>query len=252
MKTHLLAPLWLLVTVASLHATPIWTSNRDEEYILSSDNDLSRLSMGLNIENYDRELTFINEFFRRETTAIFQFQRYNGYFGFDLFPWLTVYGLGGGCRIGVGEDRDLKDFEDGNTEYGAGLRLNILDHIILDPMVIEDKIRLTATVQYTRSSFEIDAINQTFDWFERRSILQFSIINDIPGNPWFSPESVALNIGIVYSDIEGDHDLNEVDAGWMTLGLEIFYSKRISFDGSISFSNDNETRGMTAGLHFRF
>lgn len=253
MKTHLLLPVCLFLTVGSLQASPLWTSNRDDEYLLSSDKDLSWLSLGVNMERNNRELTFTHEGTGKEISQIFQFHRFNGYLGCDVLPWLTVYGTGGGCRMAVGENMELKEFEDGNTEYGGGFRVNLLDHIILDPLVVEDRIRLTYTFQYTRSSFEIANLipKHVFNWFERRSVLQLSIVNDIPGNPWFHPESLALNIGIVYSDIEGDHELDQVDAGWMTLGIEMFYSKRISLDGCMYFSNDNETRGMSAGLHIR-
>lgn len=250
MKTHLTVPVCLLFMLTTLQASPLWTSNRDEEYILSSDKDLSAFSFGLNLERNDREMVFAVAPGAIPVKKVFSYDRYKAYLGADVLSWLTVYGTGGGCRIAI---EDFTEFEAGNTEYGAGIRINLLDHIIADPLVIEDKIRLTATVQYTRSSFPFEAIgDKSFDWSERRSVIQFSIVNDIPGNPWFHPESLALNVGFVYSDISGDNELDEVDAGWLMAGVELFYSKHISFDGSVYFSNNNESRGMTAGMHLRF
>lgn len=252
MKTLLHAFLCLAATVTTLQAGAIWTSNRDEEYLLSSDKDLSALSMGFGIESNDREVTYTrNGDVARDLDL--GLRRYKGYIGYDLFQWLTVYGLAGGCRTTVSDEHGLiDDAGSADAEYGAGLRLNILDHVILDPLIAEDRIRLTASVQYTRSSFDIAAWNEQCSWFERRSSVQFSIINDIRGNPLFRPESIALNVGYVYSDIEGDHGIDEVTAGWITVGGEIFYSKRISFGGNVFFSNNDDTRGMEAGFHFRF
>lgn len=252
MKTLLHIPVLMALTVTALQASPLWTSNRDEEYLLSSDKDMSRFSAGFNLERNDRLLTYTDWRNGFQYERLFKFARYKGYVGFDLLPWLTVYGTGGGCRIGVGYDQEVKEFAGGDTEYGGGFRVNILDHIILDPLVMEDRVRLTASVQYTRSSFEVESIDHVFDWNERRGTVQLSIVNDIPASFWFHPESIALNLGIVYSDIEGSHNIDEANGGWSTVGLELFYSKRITVDASMYFSNDNETRGMTAGVHLRF
>lgn len=245
MKTLLHASVCLALTVTALQASPIWTSNRDSEYLLSSDKDLSFLSVGFNIESMEREIEIRNTGNILEQRVL-EMNRYRGYLGCDVFDWLTIYGTAGGARAGI---QGYTEDAEANAEYGAGFRLNFLDQIIADPLLIEDRIRLTATVQYTRSSMNF--VRQ-YNWSETRSSVQLSIVNDIDGNPYFRPEALALNIGYVYSDLRGDYGIDEVHPGFATLGAEIFYSKRISFDGSIYFGNSNETRGMIAGFHMRF
>lgn len=235
----------LILTVSALQASPVWTSNRDSEYLLSSDKDLSFLSVGFNIESVEREIEI------RDTANVLQrpvleLNRYRGYLGCEVFDWLTIYGTAGGARSGIKANTEETE---ANAEYGAGFRINFLDHIIADPLVIEDRIRLTATVQYTKSSMNF---TRQYNWSETRSSVQFSIINDVAGNPYFRPEAIGLNVGYVYSDLRGDNGIDEVHPGFATLGAEIFYSKSISFDGSVYFGNSNETRGMIAGFHLRF
>jgi hypothetical protein len=252
MKTLLHAFACLAATVTTLQAGAIWTSDRDEEYLLSSDKDLSALSMGVSIESNNREIIYTRNGDIARVLDV-EFRRYRGYLGYDVFDWLTIYGLGGGCRTAVSlNNAPIDESGSADSEYGAGLRLNILDHTILDPLVLEDRILLTASLQYTRSSFDIARYAESCSWFERRSSIQFSIVNDIRGNPMFRPAAIALNIGYVYSDIEGDHLIDEVSAGWITAGVDIFYSKRVSFGGNVFFSNSDATRGMEAGFHFRF
>jgi hypothetical protein len=186
----------------------------------------------------DREVV-MKDYNRFET--LMEAEKITGVIGADVFRWITVYGIAGGSKTG---------FNDGPAtskgEYGAGIRLNLLDHEIIDPLLSEDRIRINASIQQTRvkSAFAGDEIK----WKDTTAQLLLSLVNDLDGDPQFYPESMALYAGMVYSHLVGA--IEEEKSSWFVVGLEIFYTKRISFGLGMDIGED-ANNGVHASFNLR-
>jgi len=78
--------------------------------------------------------------------------------------------------------------------------------------------------------------------------LTFSIVNDLEGNKFYYPNSIALYAGPVLSDLQGS-DFNEKNVLGFAVGLEVFLTESISLDAGIK---QFEHTGYSGGLHLRF
>ena len=135
---------------------------------------------------------------------------------------------------------------DAEFEYGAGLRLNILDHEIPDPTLFENRLRITAGAQYTWTQADQDLY--PWKWEELVADLTVSIVNDIEGNALYLPNSIALYVGPVLSIIRSD-TIKADDKFGYSAGVEVYFTECVSFDLGIQKLDDT---GYVGGLHIRF
>jgi len=164
------------------------------------------------------------------------------YGGLDVFPWFTLFGAAGAARHTIGvSDADT------SPEFEFGAVLNVLDQVIYDPQLFEDRLRVNAAATYTLSS-----ATWYEDWDASWNTLKFSLIasvvNDSEGEKMFAPESVVLFAGPVYSLINGD-DFDQDQAFGVTGGIEVYFTDSVSMNIALEHY---DTTGLSGGLHLRF
>lgn len=230
--------LTLLGVVSSSPAVPVGQSNWSREYMISG-RSMQRLSGGIFGEGRERDVDVDG------IPRVMERSRIMGYVGVDLFSWISLFVMGGTSEVQFGT---LTEANDGEFDYGIGVHMNIMDYLILDPTLMEDRLRINATISYSRSKTEWVVTNREYEWNEIFASLIFSIVNDVEGDKRFLPYSIAVFAGPIFSDLIGDIDVDNKTG--FTAGLDIFYTESLSISGGIeSFGDGN---GFVAGLHSRF
>lgn len=223
----------------SVIAAPRGGSNLDREFILGS-SDKDNWSCGITYSTRERQVEILDVEDKLDSTI------FAAYVGYAITPWATLYGIAGEF---ISEfDADFGSSEDKNFLYGASLQLDLFSHEVQDPMLMENKIRVNATLGYLAS--EVEAFGEEQDFQEFQASLTASIVNDVVGSKLFLPESIAVFAGPVYSStLSDDVDDSPDDNFGMTVGFEIFHTKRVSYYASIE---DFDEVGYSAGLNVRF
>lgn len=231
----------LLSLGTTVQAAPLGSLNEEMDHIVPVA-DLSRWSAGLYAHTRDRDVKVDGS----ALTTFMTQEKAMGYLGYTLLRGVTVYGT-----AGSGKTEFQRAYEgDYEAEYGGGVRLGLLDHSILDPLLLEDKIRLTATVQYTLTQTEIWPWSNGLEWGELSANLLLSIVNDINGNKLFWPESIAVYGGALYTRLFGD--LEDEDNWRLTFGLEVFVTERVALDAAVEMLDGGGSAGSSFGLNVRF
>jgi hypothetical protein len=163
------------------------------------------------------------------------------YLGLNLRPWLTLFAGGGGAENNLGMVES-----DSTYVLEAGLLANVIDHDILDPSLFEDRLRLN--VGATWSMTKADWYGEDLKWQELNAFATISIVNDTVGNKHFSPNSIALYAGPIYSHIVSDDLDADQEIGFMA-GIEVFVSESISLDLGMRQFDDS---GFEVGLNIQF
>ncbi len=229
-----IAVLLALLNIVSLGiAAPLGNSNLPLDYAIAV-KDLSAFGIGTYIEviKRDVEIDGVSEVTLKSERAML-------YASWSAFPWLNTYVAGGSSRHKFGE---YTSYSDESFEWGAGFRVNLLDNDILAPTLMEDNIRINAGLHYANVS--VDG-NGSPDWSELTGSLTLSIVNDVRGNKFFLPNTIALYAGPIYSAIYGD-DVDEEDSFGYTVGMEVHLNEKLSCDIGVQNISDVS---LVAGLH---
>ena len=199
-----------------LYAQPMGNSDLGRSYLVSTA-DLSKWSGGVVGRTRERDVTVNGSVFEQTMKRT----RGMAYVGYRLLPWLTTYGgVGvGWAKIGNG------DYGDMEMELTTGLHANLLHHDIMAPTMLEDHIRIDAGCEY--STAKTQSSLGDLEWQELSASLLLRFVNDISGNKLFSPESIAVFVGPLYSDLLGD-DVDEEDPLGFTAGIDIHATERVS------------------------
>jgi hypothetical protein len=214
-----------VLTSTSVFAVPIGTSNAGRDYLIAA-KDLLPWSYGLTAKVGSRE---VNADGNAEDMDVMLMM---GFVGYDILPWVTIYGAAGSGILAAGDDND----KTGSFAMGVGARANLLDQEIMDPTLFEDRIRVNAGAEYVYSQVEINDSDD--DFYEFEVSVMISIVNDVIGHKRYLPYAISLYLGPVYSNIEGGADERE-EFGFAG-GLEVFYTKRVSFEmGMEQFGQDS-------------
>jgi hypothetical protein len=229
----------VLASSLPLAAGPRQPGNFGRDYVLNAQ-ALSRWSLGGYFTTRDRDVLVTG---RRvptdmKNTAIM------GYVGAEILPFLSAF-------VGLGESRTKfkpESHDDTGLCVAFGLQGNLLDHEIEDPALLEDRLRVNAELEYYFK--EAEWRGRDLEWEELAASITLSIVNDIQGNKLYLPESLAVFGGPAYLDIQGS-DVREAsgDSFGYTLGLDIFYSKRISFFSRVEVF---EETGYAGGVNVDF
>ena len=201
-------------------AAPRAGSNYGRDYVVGS-SDLGRWSAGAHYNARERNVTV-----GPMGLAQMKTYRITTYAGYDLQPWFTAYVSAGQSRTQFNEF----GYGDGELDYGGGFFLNLLDHEIPDPALLENRIRISAGSEYNITSAESPCCGDV-DWSEFIAFATIAIVNDIAGNKSILPNSIAFYGGPIYSRVSSD-DIREASddrLGFMA-GMETFLTKRVSFD----------------------
>jgi opacity protein-like surface antigen len=236
--THTFAVLviGLITSTLSLCAMPLGSSE-PSDYLITGQ-DLSRLTMGVYAVQSSRQITWD----RSGITDVMDSDLVQAYLGYDVLDWLTVYAIGGAI------ESKIEGAEAGNseTELGLGFRVNVLNHFIREPTPVEDVIRINMGVEYVQSSFDTGVASS--DWDELTVALTLALVNNTDGNKYYSPESIALYAGPIYSAITGDNFETEDNVG-LIAGLEFYITDTFTFDIQVKRFEEMSVGG---GFNFRF
>lgn len=232
----------LLIQVSICIALPLGTANVGKEYLVATP-DLRNFSGGVYYHKAERKVNA-----GLLTDELFTYRSIMGYIGYDVFNWLTVYGTTGQNKSRF----DSLPYSSGDSEYGFGIAVNLLNYEMMDPTLhhhfLFDRIRINLGGQYTRTSGSWQYYPYTDDWQEVYAWLTLSIVNDISGNKLYTPLSIAITAGPVFSDIQGKN-IDETDTLGVMAGIEIYFSKTLSIDVSIEKFEKEQISG---GIHIRF
>ena len=217
------------------HAVPMGAARQPGDYFFG-DQDLGRVMIGAYYLDRERQITTLGYLREMKVTKTM------AYVGYEF-----LYGLCGFVTVGSTQTRfEYLRLTDSHSEYGFGLQLNILDHEIPDPTLVEDRIRVNATLQYTQSG--ADWIATEIDWEEIYGSLTVTFVNDIDGNKYFHCNSLAFFFGAVYSDLRSS-GVDEESAFGYCAGFDIYFSEKVSFEfGTESIDDGSLFGGIHIGL----
>lgn len=207
---------------------------------LFSARDLSAWHIG----GYYRRLKRDIDFPLMDTTRL-ELNRAVFYTGYNITPWLTVYGLAGNI------DPHLVQVPGGGssgTEIGGGLWINLLDHELVDQLQLENRISVEAMAQYSRGNPEFGDFDLTYS--EVQASLTLSIINDVSSGTIYWPETVSLFFGPVYNHLNSsDFDQANNEFG-LCIGSDIGLSRRVRL--SLAYEKyDRNDDSLSAVLNIR-
>ncbi|MBN1556604.1 MAG: hypothetical protein JW951_00500 [Lentisphaerae bacterium] len=227
MKTpllHLTVAVFLTVgSMVPLRAQIAGAGNEGRRY-LAPMADLSRWSAGFRFGTRERDVTTDSSIFverMKRTTA-------TGHVGYRPLRWLTAYALLGGSWTRFG----AADYGDMEPEVGFGLAANLLDHDIMAPALFEDRIKIDVGCHYAMAQTDTET-GRSLDWNEVSAQALFTLVNDVTGSKLYSPYSIGLFVGPVYSALMGD--VEEEDALGATAGLQVFSRDRVSFTLGVEY-----------------
>jgi len=243
-KRFLIACLSVVIILSNLYQTiaaPVGRSNSGREY-LAGTQDLSAWSAGLYIMSIDRKVELFNTF---QNTSMKQ-DMIMGYVGYDVIPWITAYVVGGSSKNRIGSGDVQKDSK---PEIGLGLMFNFLDTEIEDPTLLEDRLRLNANIQYTKGGgTSVNSGSSDVDWYDLSGSLTLSLVNDLTGDKFFVPSSIAFFIGPTFSILSSSQIEAEDEFG-LTAGLDIFLNEKVSIE--LAYLKYEEST-YSAGINVRF
>jgi len=215
---------------------PVASSNIPSEYLIRG-KDISWLSMGVYGGQFERAIEWDNGVVQNLKS-----KRWQGYIGADIFNGITIYAVGGQSESSIGGG----DYADAEAEYGAGLRINVLNHFIREPTLTADDVRLNFGARYMHSSSDITF--EGVDWDEVSAYLTLELVNHTVGNKFFAPESISLYAGPIYSALISDDFSEDKSIGVMG-GLQIFIVDTIALDLEVQHFDETS---FSAGINFRF
>ena len=232
--TLLSAAALLAISFTAAQAFPTGKSNESSDY-LNGTGISHMLSGGIYGGSLERDMEFGSTVLPLETSKAVI------YLGMNLRPWLTLFaGVGGADHeLGMAES-------DSTYVLEAGLLINVIDHVILDPSLFEDRLRINMGA--TWATTEAEWYGEDVKWQEINAFATISIVNDTTGNKLFNPNSIALYAGPVYSYITGDDLEADQELGFMA-GIEVFVSETISLDLGV---RQFDSTGVEGGLNIQF
>ncbi|MDE0838752.1 MAG: hypothetical protein OSB41_06810 [Kiritimatiellae bacterium] len=207
----------------------------NENYLIT-EQDLSGWSAGLYMRDRERDVRVDNSNF----PSTLDETRVVGYIGYRLFSWVTVYVHGGQS------DGELNGFPGDGPAFGGTAEFNLMSHLIKDPGLQDDRIRVHSTVSYTSS--EAESGSTTFDYSEIEADLTVSLINELEGNKAFLPQAIGLTAGGLLSSLQGDLEEDGDTLGY-SISLDLLWTEHITIHAGVE-SLDNT--GAFAGVHLAF
>jgi len=154
MKTHLIIAPAILVCIlftGLVEAGPRPGSSQGRDYLINTA-DLGYWCFGVYTLFRERDVEVGGYQIGCESSKLM------GYVGFHAMPWATLYGSFGNTSRDYATGAD-----ESAAEYGAGIHVNIFDHMFADPYLIEDRIRLDGYVQYHLSKTDVVSSGETLE-----------------------------------------------------------------------------------------
>ena len=219
------------------HAAPIGTSNNSYNYLLGA-NNLEKFSGGIYAKERNKKISVQGLDMKLKSRKVMT------YLGYDVHRAITAFAMLGSTDQRIEPSTTYGSKE---TEWGGGLTFHLMDHDLADAGLLENRIRLNLGIEYTRSQMDW-AFAEEAKWDELFSSLTVSIVNDIEGSKQYFPNSIALYLGAIYSDMESTSFKGSGEAGF-TMGFQFFMTEKTS----VEFGFENlDSRGYVVGMNFGF
>lgn len=175
-------------------------------------------------------------------------QKSSGAFiGYDLLRWASVFGIAGSSSTSFRGAGSSSTPSSSDSEFGVAMQINLLDHELMDPTVIENRFRINLQTSYMMH--KADHVRGNLSWNDLSTGLMFSIINDTPSFKIFWVENVAIYGGPVYSKIISSDRISEKSTVGYAAGMEISFSEKISLLAGVQ---DIDGASATGSITVRF
>ncbi len=237
--TSLLGATLLFAFTINSQAAPR-SATQISEYYLVPERDLAGWSAGIFVRERERDIRF-------EDSALslsLEETRTAAYVGYQLINWITAYIYGGANDTKPAESR--MSGSGGGTVFGASIEFNLLSHMLKDPELDEDRIRIHSTVSYTRAEAEAGLLSGNFS--EVEADITLSLVNEIEGNKRFLPQAIALYAGGLVSSLQGDLDETGDSSGFKG-GVDILFTRHITLSAGVE---NLDNTGVTGSLNVAF
>ncbi len=224
--------------------------NSDSRATLITQDRLDNLSVGAQFHSIRRDLIFENE--HVETLEAYT---YGGFVGYDILPWMTLYGTLGACQAKVGEypERGSDKFT-----WSAGLNMNLWQMQINDPSFMAGCCSIRATAGYGQYESG-NSDRQAVSWGEWSGALtlNYELYAREAGDLDRVPYSLLLSAGPAVSKISGDvetpagkDDFDEDHQVGVAGSVVIFAAHNLSVGGHVQYYFDETTLGASLVYNF--
>ena len=203
-----------------------------------------RVSVGLTFEDIERGIdTDIGD-------SVLKAESLSLYVGYDIEPWLTVFGSVGAAEV----DSESGIDTDSKMKVSAGVSAYVWEADILAPIFMAGRLSLKPTAELSR--YESETAVGDVEWVEALVALPFGYerFDRYPESPKGIATSLALYVGpaISYMDgsvdtIAGNVDFNHDELLGVIAGLDIFLAPSVSLGAEFSIF---EETSLSASLRF--
>jgi hypothetical protein len=206
-----------------------------------------RFSFGVEYNQQRRDMNYSGGAF--DHTERWRATFIHGFAGFDVFRWLTVQALAGSSDLTLD---GVPGFDPG-ISWGGGVKLRLLDYMLLDPIVSDDLywLNIEGGVQYTLNSAKDGADVKWGDLFSTLTVQ----IQARPEKFGFV-DRVGLFGGVAFSKIFGrsdgpvfDEDVEEDQSLGFTGGVTLNPSDNLALRADVLFL-DTLSYGGSLTFHF--
>ena len=168
--------------------------------------------------------------------------RVNGYLGYDLTRWLTLYGLAG---IMSAKDNNAGIPSETVFAYGGGLWARLIDDDQFDILSTFTRYRLNAGLEVSHAD------PNDLSWTQLDGFLTFGIVNDLFMTYDIFPTSITVYFGPVYSAVKMDdfHQVPDNKFGF-SVGLDLTFAQGVYAGFGYDFFNDDNVAHFSAGVRF--
>jgi len=211
---------------------------------LNIDNVSDRVTVGVTFEDIKRDVEF------DDFDAVLDAEALSLYVGYDILPWVTIFGTVGGSEIdgepGIDTDSKLK--------VSAGVSAYVWEADILAPIFMAGRLTLKPTAEISR--YESDTDVGDTEWIEVMAALPFGYerFDRYPESPKGIATSLALYAGPAISYIDGsvdtilgDEDFEHDELLGLIAGVDIFLSAGVSLGAEFSVFDETS---VSASLRF--
>jgi len=212
------------MTVTSAQATPR-SAEGSGQYFLQAAEDLNSWHVGAYFRSHERRVEDDNGF---ETDV--DIDRALAIVGYDVLPWLAIYGALGGCDA----SEKYSSGSDAALEYGMGAWFNLLDHDTFDFLETVQRFRVQGTLQYTMFD------NDDFTWGELAGNVTFGITHEVIGNKFLWPNAITAYVGPAFNVVvSDDYDADGDNMFGLVAGVEAQISERTGIGASAEKYQDD-------------
>ncbi len=233
----------IIVLQASLSSAASFPASISREP-LNLRNPSDRITVGVSYEDIERGIEFddVDHILRADALSL--------YLGYDVLPWVTVFGSIGGVELDSVDGTD----SDSKLKVSAGISAYIWEADILAPIYMAGRLSLKPMAEI--SHYESDTIDGDVEWIDVMAALPFGYerFDRHPESPKGIATSLALYVGPAISYVDGtvdtssgDDDFEHDELFGVIAGVDVFLSAGVSLGAEFSIFDETSA---AASLRF--